>query len=132
MTMKDIGTISVRPGVQLPIIDCKKWRIVHGNPDCSDSHDLSSCETCEHRVSRDGNLTDPPLFGDSPLPRRAPPPPPATPPESTEAADGKWRGLGDVVASATKAVGISPCGGCRKRQELLNKIVPFSGDAPEK
>lgn len=37
----------------------------------------------------------------------------------------KWTGLGDVVASATKAVGIKPCGGCKKRQAWLNKVVPF-------
>ena len=37
----------------------------------------------------------------------------------------KWRGLGDVVAAATNAVGIKPCGGCKARQEALNKAVPF-------
>ena len=37
----------------------------------------------------------------------------------------KWRGLGDVIASATKAVGIMPCSGCARRQEILNKAVPF-------
>jgi hypothetical protein len=37
----------------------------------------------------------------------------------------KWTGLGDVVASATSAVGIKPCGGCKQRQEALNKLVPF-------
>jgi hypothetical protein len=36
------------------------------------------------------------------------------------------RGLGDVVARATKAVGIKPCAGCKKRQEKLNRWVPFS------
>ena len=38
-------------------------------------------------------------------------------------------GLGDVVAAATKAIGIKPCGGCQQRREALNKIVPF-GDNP--
>lgn len=33
-------------------------------------------------------------------------------------------GLGDVVASATGAVGIRPCGGCKKRQEALNRRTP--------
>ena len=33
-------------------------------------------------------------------------------------------GLGDVVASATKAVGVKPCGGCAKRQAALNKATP--------
>lgn len=35
------------------------------------------------------------------------------------------RGLGDVVAAVTSAVGIQPCGGCKGRQEGLNKAVPF-------
>jgi hypothetical protein len=35
------------------------------------------------------------------------------------------RGLGDTIAKATKAVGIKPCGGCKKRQAILNKIVPY-------
>ena len=42
----------------------------------------------------------------------------------------KWRGLGDVIASATKAVGIMPCSGCARRQELLNKAVPFTISLP--
>ncbi len=37
----------------------------------------------------------------------------------------RMRGLGDVVAKVTSAVGIKPCGGCRGRQEKLNKLVPF-------
>ena len=35
------------------------------------------------------------------------------------------RGLGDVIAAVTSAVGIKPCGGCKERQEALNKAVPF-------
>jgi len=38
---------------------------------------------------------------------------------------GKVRGLGDIVAKATKTVGIKPCGPCKKRQRLLNKIAPM-------
>lgn len=34
-------------------------------------------------------------------------------------------GLGDTIAKATKAVGIKPCGGCKKRQAWLNKKVPY-------
>ena len=34
-------------------------------------------------------------------------------------------GLGDVVAAATKAIGIKPCGGCQQRREALNKLIPF-------
>lgn len=37
------------------------------------------------------------------------------------------RGLGDVVAKMTHAVGIEPCGGCAERQEWLNKVLPFGG-----
>lgn len=33
-------------------------------------------------------------------------------------------GLGDVVAGATKAVGIKPCGACQKRREALNQATP--------
>jgi hypothetical protein len=42
----------------------------------------------------------------------------------------KWRGLGDVVASVTDAIGIPKCGGSVQRQEWLNKMLPFGG-APE-
>ena len=35
------------------------------------------------------------------------------------------RGLGDVVAKVTSAVGVKPCGKCKKRQAKLNKVVPF-------
>ena len=34
------------------------------------------------------------------------------------------RGLGDVVASATKAVGVKPCAPCAQRQAALNKATP--------
>ena len=34
-------------------------------------------------------------------------------------------GLGDTIAKMTKAVGVKPCGGCKKRQEILNKAVPY-------
>lgn len=33
-------------------------------------------------------------------------------------------GLGDVVAAGTKAVGVTPCGGCKRRQEAMNKATP--------
>jgi hypothetical protein len=33
-------------------------------------------------------------------------------------------GLGDTVAAVTTTVGIKPCGGCKKRQEALNKATP--------
>jgi hypothetical protein len=34
-------------------------------------------------------------------------------------------GLGDVVKKATTAIGVKPCGGCKKRAEVLNKAVTF-------
>lgn len=41
------------------------------------------------------------------------------------------RGLGDTVAKVTKMVGIKPCGGCQKRQEKLNKLLPYKRDRAE-
>ena len=46
---------------------------------------------------------------------------------SYEILDPRSTGLGDTIAKATKAVGIKPCGGCKKRQAALNKIVPYKG-----
>lgn len=40
--------------------------------------------------------------------------------------DGPSRGAGDVVHNVAAAVGIKPCGGCKKRQAALNRVVPFS------
>ena len=33
-------------------------------------------------------------------------------------------GMGDVVAAATTAAGIKPCGGCARRQAAMNKATP--------
>jgi len=33
-------------------------------------------------------------------------------------------GIGDAVAGVTKAAGIKPCGGCKKRQAALNRATP--------
>lgn len=33
-------------------------------------------------------------------------------------------GIGDVVAGATKAVGMQPCTPCRRRQQALNAATP--------
>lgn len=35
------------------------------------------------------------------------------------------RGFGDTIAKITSAVGIKPCGGCKERQEKLNKLIPY-------
>ncbi len=46
---------------------------------------------------------------------------------------GELRGVGDVVAQLTKAVGIRPCGKCTQRRNKLNSIFPFSkGDKTRK
>lgn len=37
----------------------------------------------------------------------------------------KSKGIGDVIANVTKAVGIEPCKGCEKRKDLLNRLFPF-------
>ena len=48
------------------------------------------------------------------------------------------RGLGDTLANLTfikgvsKVLGIEGCGGCKKRQEILNKIVPYKNEEPSK
>ena len=44
--------------------------------------------------------------------------------------EGPDRGLGDTVARAAKAVGIKPCGGCQKRREALNRVMPLGGRKP--
>jgi hypothetical protein len=43
---------------------------------------------------------------------------------------GPSRGLGDTVATVTKAVGIRPCGGCQKRREALNAAFPKLTQVP--
>ena len=36
-------------------------------------------------------------------------------------------GLGDLIKSATSAIGIKPCGGCHRRAAALNRWMTFSG-----
>jgi hypothetical protein len=38
----------------------------------------------------------------------------------------KPTGLGDVVKNITETLGIEQCDGCKKRQQQLNNLVPFS------
>lgn len=45
--------------------------------------------------------------------------------KSNEETTDKSRGLGDTIAKMTNAVGIKPCGGCKKRQAMLNKAFPY-------
>jgi len=42
----------------------------------------------------------------------------------------QFRGVGDVIAAATKAVGIKPCSACEKRREALNRLMPFGNENP--
>ena len=44
----------------------------------------------------------------------------------------KSRGLGDTVAKITSAIGIKPCGGCKERQDKLNKLIPYKNKAEMK
>ena len=37
----------------------------------------------------------------------------------------RMRGLGDLIARITKAFGVSSCCKCRRRQEWLNRMIPF-------
>lgn len=37
----------------------------------------------------------------------------------------KIKGIGDVIAAGTSALGIEPCDGCNKRKEKLNQLFPF-------
>lgn len=34
-------------------------------------------------------------------------------------------GFGDTIAKITKRLGIKQCGGCKKRQKILNKALPY-------
>lgn len=34
-------------------------------------------------------------------------------------------GLGDSIKKVTSALGIKQCGGCKKRQEKLNRLFPY-------
>lgn len=97
--------------------DCKHWYIKGtAGPTCAASHDVTGCGGCQHRVSREGNWTNPPLVlrvsGARPVGRRKGPTP---------------TGLGDVVARALEAVGIRKRQGCKcgQRQATLNRWFPF-------
>lgn len=35
------------------------------------------------------------------------------------------RGAGDIIAKATKFIGVQPCEACKKRQEKLNQLFPI-------
>lgn len=115
-----MGHINLMGGtISLPIIDCTSYRIKETTPQCDLGLDLAGCGSCERRTSRNGNLRKPPLFivtgVDEPAPEQV------TPEQPKQG----FRGLGDVVAAATKAIGIKPCQACGRRQAALNRLVPF-------
>lgn len=37
----------------------------------------------------------------------------------------KSKGLGDSIKKVTDTLGIKQCGGCKRRQALLNKFFPY-------
>jgi hypothetical protein len=39
------------------------------------------------------------------------------------------KGLGDTVKKVTEKLGIKQCGGCKKRQEKLNRLFPYGKDS---
>jgi len=41
------------------------------------------------------------------------------------------KGLGDSIAKLTTALKIKQCEPCKKRQELLNKVLPYGNPHPE-
>ncbi len=121
-------------GVSLPVVDCQHWAVGGNFPVCRQDLDVAGCAECPSRLSRNGDFANPPLLdggvsqkaAERPARRSNPSPSPAP----SEPAKGGWRGLGDVVASVTSAVGIKPCGGCGKRREALNRLVPFKQPDP--
>lgn len=120
--------VRLRPGVELPIVDCRSWYVTGAGAACRRDLDVAGCAACSQRESREGNYRDPPVYGRATVRRPVPQPEPAEAPQ--EVVDGPVRGLGDVVARMTKAVGIKPCGPCQKRREALNRMVPFNRKPP--
>lgn len=115
-----IGTLNIS-GLSLPIADCKSWRVAGTAPVCILGLDTAQCETCSSRDSREGNIIDPPLFAGMASP---PAPTPIVAPTRPERQP-RMRGMGDVVQAITKALHIGTCGGCAKRRDALNRIIPF-------
>lgn len=42
--------------------------------------------------------------------------------------DNKSEGLGDTIKKVTDKLGIKQCGGCKRRQEKLNRLFPYKKD----
>jgi|13_taG_2_1085334.scaffolds.fasta_scaffold00278_3 hypothetical protein len=43
----------------------------------------------------------------------------------------KSKGLGDTIKKVTNALGIKQCGGCKRRQDKLNRLIPYK-EEPKK
>mgnify|MGYP003674410340 CR=1 FL=1 len=43
----------------------------------------------------------------------------------------KSKGVGDTIKKVTNALGIKQCGGCKRRQEKLNRLIPYK-EEPKK
>lgn len=41
----------------------------------------------------------------------------------------KSKGLGDTVKKVTDKLGIKQCGGCKRRQEKLNRLFPYKKES---
>lgn len=105
------------------VTDCKSCQLQNFAPRCLRGLDMAKCATCEQREPRNGDYHHPPLVMVS-LPHAASElPKPSTPQPAPQPE--RMRGLGDAVAKVTKTLGIKECGGCKKRREALNKMVPF-------
>lgn len=132
-------------GQQIEATDCRSWRVVGMHPNCEMGLPLD-CASCQHREARRGDGTDPPIYVIPQSAIRPPNTPPAalpprtrvggarTPQDAPAAGTGleRLRGLGDVVAKVAAAVGIKPTKGCgcKKRQEALNRLMPFGKQSP--
>jgi hypothetical protein len=44
----------------------------------------------------------------------------------------KSKGLGDTIKKVTDKLGIKPCGGCGKRQDKLNRLIPYGKKGKKK
>ena len=118
-------TLKIRFGSrEYEVPDCKSCQVQNYSPRCLRGLDMKTCATCDKRESRNGDYHHPPLVIVSmsvPSPQQAAP----KPAEPAAPASEPMRGLGDAVAKVTKTLGIKECGGCKKRREALNKLVPF-------
>lgn len=106
-----IGSLS------LPIVDCKHWHVLDRTPNCELGLDVARCDCCASKVNRQGDYMNPPVYRRSRALAHPTPLPPVKP-----------RGMGDVIAAVAKALGFKqkPNCGCSKRQEALNRIMPFT------